>query len=117
MPTDTTFVGMLNTTCDVYQPVPSADDYGESDLHLQVVDTDVACRLSILGKGQEFKLDKRVLIVNRKAYMLPRKLDHNNYLLIEGNMYNVVQVDNPSNLNHHYEVWLELIAVNWEAGS
>lgn len=78
------------------------------------------CRVA-LGKGKvkEFKSDKKVAVNYREVFMRPwydstgKLIGPHHWLQISGVdgtsiLYQIIQVDNPSGLNHHLEVWCEI---------
>lgn len=125
----------LTKTADVLLRPAGGDAYGAQSNNLQKVGT-VACRVS-LGKGRphEAKTPRKAANNYREVFMRPwysdqapdasfarnhvigsttyntKPLTHKNWLQIDGQLYDITQVDNPGEQDHHFEVWCELIVM------
>ena len=104
------FDSLLISSCDVYRKgAGSADAYGVEDQTLTLVQAGVACRFSQLG-GREFKKDKSFSIGKNKVFLRPNaNVNEHSWLKFNGDYYNVLTVSNPSGMDHHYEVEVELV--------
>lgn len=110
------FDATLNKLADILIRPAGGDAYGAQSNELVVVGTAVPCRVS-LGKGRakELKTPLNAARNYREVFMRPftdasgNKLSRKNWLRIDGQIYDVYQVDNPGEEDHHYEVWCELI--------
>lgn len=97
----------------------AADDYGVSAVTFTTVSpAQVPCRVS-LGKGRakESKAGTKTARNYRCVFMRPvsnlsgtyATLNHDHWLRIDGQLYDIFQIDNPGDMDHHLEVWCELI--------
>jgi hypothetical protein len=112
------FDATLNKVASIQAHVAGSDDYGSQGSTLVTLATGVPVRVSLgRGRAHEFKADKQFALNYREVFMRPwydsngNLLSRLNWLLIDGELYNVYQVDNPGGLNHHLEVWCTLVIV------
>lgn len=111
------FDRLLISTCDVYRRgVGSPDDYDAVSQDLTIVESGIPCRKSILGPDDEFRQDKQFSSGVEKIFMRPlllgsqgEKLSHHHMIVFEDLLYNVLSIKNPSAMNHHLEVYVEVI--------
>lgn len=99
--------------------VGTADSYGVAPPELTTVATNVPCRVSLgRGRPKELKAEKKIAENYKCVFMRPwfadpptnsQPLTHNHWLEINGQLYDIFQIDDPSLLGHHLEVWCELI--------
>jgi hypothetical protein len=125
--TDAQFDALLISTCAIAQrPVTPADDYGQRPAptvdNLFVLLDDIPCRVSRMD-GREIKLLQQAGITGRKVYMRPVllteripgvgesyqqvALSNRFFIIFEGRLFNILDVQNPSELNHHLEIVIE----------
>jgi hypothetical protein len=111
------FDDTLDSLADVLtKETGTADDYGVSTHNFVTISSGVPCRVSLgRGRAREDKSDKKTALNYREVFMRPyfdpqgNKLSHNNWLRINNQLYDVYQVDNPGEQNHHFEVWCTLV--------
>lgn len=67
-------------------------------------------RFTTKGAGREFKQDKETTVSAGIVFIRPYPgLTHKDRVTIGGVEYNILSLDNPSNLDHHYELHVELV--------
>jgi hypothetical protein len=111
------FERLLISTCDIYRRgVGAPDEYDETARDLTLLEMNVKCRKSILGPDDEFIQDKQFAIGVEKVFMLANplgsfseELSEHHMLVIDGLLYDIKSVKNPSNMNHHLEVYVLVI--------
>jgi hypothetical protein len=112
------FDDTLDSLADVLTRGTAKDDYGIKDPGFVTAASGVPCKVSS-GKGRpkEFKDGKKASISWRCIYMRPwpngegtaTLLTHNHWLRVNNTLYDVMQIINPGEENHHLEVWCEVI--------
>lgn len=112
------FDDMLTDQCDVFvRSTSGGDKYGVANAaFIQVNASPVPCYAS-LGKGRakEWKQDLKIAKNYKCVFMRPfvdtngKALSHEHWLKINGQMYDVFQIDDPGLLGDHLEVWCELV--------
>lgn len=114
------FDNLMINTCSILAKGQSGsvDDSGHEVQTLTSVLDDVPCRLSTLGGGGREDAKQARYGINRfKVYMRPPvipsptgpDLTIHHWIQISGKQYNVLNVDDPSNLHHHLEVLVSLV--------
>jgi hypothetical protein len=105
------FDRLLISTCDIYRKGSgAADAYNIPDQTLTLLQAGVACRKSVTRGGREFKDGKSFSISRFVIFMRPNtNVTEHVWLKIGSDYYNVLGVNNPSGLDHHYEVDAELV--------
>lgn len=107
------FDSLLDKTCTIQEldTTAVADGYNQPPEEYVPAATGVPCRLSTLSRGREFNREKLVAIDTLKVYMRYRTLTAKNRLVIDGVTYKIIAPPvNPSGMNHHLEVLVEVIA-------
>lgn len=109
----------MNKTCEILENQGTADSYGQKSNQVQSFPTiaTVPCRVSTdaIGRPHEFKVEKKSSLAYSRIFMRPpvlpggAKLDSHHWLKIDGDFYDIFEVENPAGLDHHYEVIAELI--------
>lgn len=117
------FDKLMNTTCQITHKVkydgPGVDKYGHPD---QTLINDIRawpCRVSVKGAGNEYKIGKESAKSTHVVFMRPPTADdvgtpfkltvHNYLILLDSTILNILSVNNPSLLDHHYEVQCEQV--------
>lgn len=112
---DAQFDELLISTATVLRRAAAVQgvNYGQRTSALPTtVASGVPVRLSTTKGGREFKYDKKVVVSELKVFLnVPNSwtLDVKDWFLIDGNKYNILFIDNPSNMNHHLEAWVEIL--------
>lgn len=105
------FDTFLLEDCNIFAPPATPDASGQRIFDPKNPGTAVAtvkARRSMMGRGREFKSDKKTVIVNEKIFMRPyAALSDAHYLQIGPTFFHIVSIDDPSHMGHHYEVWVE----------
>lgn len=105
------FDSLLISDCDVFAP-PSADSSGQKIFDPSNPGSALAtvkARVSTIGKGREFKSDKKTAIANNKIFMRPYAgLTEKHALRVDGVFYDIISIDDPSGLGHHFECYVEV---------
>lgn len=107
------FDALLISDGDIFGP-PAVDEAGQSDFDPSnpgpVLDT-VKLRVSSLGKPREFKSDKKVAIAFNKIFMRPYAgLTEKHWIRVNGVFYNILGIDDPGLMGHHFECYVQSIA-------
>jgi len=96
----------------IYRRAPQAQgtNYGQpGSTEPVVVETNVPCRVALAGGDREIKYDKKLGISYHKIFMRPRAdMKIKDWIVVDGDTYNIISIENPSNLNHHWECKAEL---------
>lgn len=107
---DKTFEALLTKTCKVLSLSGSKDTHGHKNTWV-VVKTGVKCYVSTTGKNFEGRVEHNAGVATHKVFMLPQEtVDKNSLLEIDEKRYRVIGDPlNPGMMNHHYEVFVELV--------
>lgn len=83
------------------------DAYNVESQTLSTVATDVRCRVSMLT-GREWKQGKKVSVNTKKIFMRPfTGLTPHHLIQVEDVVYDIIDIENPSLLDHHLEILVE----------
>lgn len=109
------FDALMISRCTVLKKgIGAVDAYGIESQSLtdpaNIVESNVPCRISS-GSGREAKSGKQASVGSRKIYMRPRSyaLTEHHWILLAGIYYNILDVENPSGMNHHLELSVEVV--------
>lgn len=109
------FDALMISRCTVLKKgVGAVDAYGLESQSLtdptNIVESNVPCRIS-RGGGSEAKSGKQASVGRSTIYMRPRAypLTEHHWILLNGAYYNILDVQNPSGMNHHLELPVELV--------
>lgn len=114
------FDALMISTCTIFELDPNAtsvDKYGHRSQELAVKHEDVPCRVSTITRGMETRDGKKAAVGERMIYMRPIDVVETNVIEVGSSRFNVKSVENPSLLDHHYELLCEVIAGNAGVGS
>lgn len=104
------FDTLLITDCDILGPAAGADEAGQKTLPLVLLATVKVRFCAGKGKAKEFKADKKFALNWHLVFMRPYPaLTTGHWLRIGGQTFDVMHIDNPSLMDHHYEVTVEEI--------
>lgn len=116
---NTTFDKLLVSSADILLRTPgAADEYGVAPSTFATVDSGISCRLSTVAKGRpkEYKSEKKFEVKYVTVFMRPwvdpadgTPLTHDHWFLINGQYYDIFQINDPSGIGHHLEVDCELV--------
>lgn len=106
------FDSLLISDCDVFNP-PAADSSGQRIFDPSSPGSPAAtvkARRSVTGRPKEFKRDKKTAIAYEVIFMRPYNgLTEKHTLRINGTWFNILGIDDPSGLGHHFECYVELV--------
>ena len=131
------FDAQLNQTCNIMVRNQGAgNSYGVSSPNFVTIATGVLCRVALgRGRAKEWKEQKKIAKNYRIVYMRPwyadqapdgsflrnhvvggttyntQPLTHDHWLQFIGQNYDIMQVENPGEVDHHLEVYCELVLV------
>jgi hypothetical protein len=106
------FDSLLIADMNIYAP-PAADSSGQKIFDPANPGSPAAtvkARRSMTGRTREFKSDKKTVISNEKIFMRPfAGLTEKHTLEIAGAFYNILGIDDPGGMGHHFEIYVEVI--------
>lgn len=107
------FDALLISTCTILAKGNGSPD---SDNHesqaFSTVASNIPCRVSTaaLGRPKEYKTEKQASENYRTIFMRPYAgLTPHHWLQIDGVLYNIFEIKNPSGLNHHFEIIAQVL--------
>jgi hypothetical protein len=104
------FDTLLISDCEILARPDTRDEAGQLSADPVLVTT-VKARLSLgRGKVREYKKDLKVGESYHMVFMRPYgDLTIKHWLRIAGKKYDIINIDNPSGMDHHYEVTVQEI--------
>lgn len=131
------FDSSLKQVCSIMvRDVGAGNSYGVSSPAFVTLATNVPCRVALgRGRAKEYKAEKKTSRNYRIVYMRPwyadqapdgsnlrnhvvggttyntQPLTHDHWIQFAGQNYDAYQVENPGEIDHHLEVYCELILV------
>jgi hypothetical protein len=109
------FDSLLISDMDIFAPPAAADAAGQKDFDPMNPGSPVAtvkARVSTLGRsfGREFKSDKKVALAHNVVFMRPYAgLTEKHWLRVAGVFYNILGIDDPGLMGHHYECYVQVV--------
>lgn len=106
---------LISTATIMRKSETTADSYGVGDPTFITVATGVPCRVSANG-GKQYNKEKKSSIQQRTVFLRPWTdpdlnipLSHEHWFTIDGELYDIQYVKNPSRLNHHFEAVCNMV--------
>jgi head-tail adaptor len=107
------FDKMMNKTCSIQARDANApkDGYNQPSAALVSKEDTVPCRISVLPGKKEYKSDRNYALGSAKVFMRPRAfaVTEHMVLVIDSRSYDILDVQNPSGMNHHLELIVQEI--------